>query len=58
MPTRIQIKMFMTVTQLLEFVDRWSDILEGVDLDCIYLDFAKAFDTVPYPRLLGKFTDG
>ena len=43
------------VTQLLEVVEHWSDILEkGGDIDCIYLDFAKAFNTVPYKRLLQK----
>ena len=43
------------VTQILEVVEHWSEILEqGGNLDCIYLDFAKAFDTVPYQRLLQK----
>jgi len=43
------------VTQLLEVVDHWSEVIEqGGKLDCIYLDFAKAFDTVPYQRLLQK----
>jgi hypothetical protein len=33
----------------------WSDILDcGGSVDIIYLDFAKAFDTVPHKRLLGK----
>ena len=44
-----------SVTQLLEVVEHWSDILEkGGAIDCIYLDIAKAFDTVPYKRLLQK----
>jgi len=43
------------VTQLLEVVEHWSEILEnGGSVDCIYLDFAKAFDTVPYLRLIHK----
>ena len=43
------------VTQLLEVVNTWSEVLErGDNLDCIYLDFAKAFDTVPFKRLLHK----
>jgi len=42
-------------TQLLEVIDHWSEILEeGGQLDCIYLDFAKAFDTVPHQRLMKK----
>ena len=43
------------VTQLLEVIEEWSDILErGGNIDCIYLDFQKAFDTVPFRRLLEK----
>ena len=42
-------------TQLLEVIEEWSDILDrGGNIDCIYLDFAKAFDTVPHQRLLLK----
>ena len=45
-----------TVTNLLEFYDKVSDILQGRDgwADCIYLDFQKAFDSVPHERLLEK----
>ena len=43
------------VTQLLEVIEKWSEILEeGGSVDCIYLDFAKAFDTVPHQRLTKK----
>jgi len=43
------------VTQLLEVIEEWTDILDrGGNIDCIYLDFAKAFDTVPHQRLLRK----
>lgn len=43
------------VTQLLEVIEVWTDILErGSNVDCVYLDFAKAFDTVPFKRLLLK----
>lgn len=43
------------VTQLLEIMEEWSEILDkGGKVDCIYLDFAKAFDTVPHQRLLIK----
>ena len=38
-----------TVTQLLNYLDRCIDkVVRGNVVDCIYLDFAKAFDTVPH----------
>lgn len=44
-----------TVTQLLKYLDSCIDkIVRGNVVDCIYLDFAKAFDTVPHKRLLNK----
>eukprot|EP00112_Aurelia_sp_Birch-Aquarium-sp1_P026342 Seg9297.1 transcript_id=Seg9297.1/GoldUCD/mRNA.D3Y31 product="putative RNA-directed DNA polymerase from transposon X-element" protein_id=Seg9297.1/GoldUCD/D3Y31 len=43
------------VTQLLDTIDSWSKVLdEGSSLDAVYMDFAKAFDTVPHERLLVK----
>ena len=43
------------VTQLLAVLDSWTLALdEGENIDTIYLDFAKAFDTVPHQRLLMK----
>jgi hypothetical protein len=43
------------VTQLLEIVEIWSDLIDqGIPFDCIYLDFAKAFDKVPHIRLCHK----
>ena len=43
------------ILQLLKVVDEWSkDIDENKQIDCIYLDFRKAFDTVPHKRLLKK----
>ena len=44
-----------TSTQLLKFIDDClqSSVAGGV-VDAIYLDFAKAFDTMPHRRLIGK----
>ena len=42
-------------TQLLELMEIWTNLIEkGESWDCIYLDFAKAFDKVPHQRLLQK----
>ena len=44
-----------TSTQLLKYLDECIEsIVNGQVVDTIYLDFAKAFDTVPHCRLLGK----
>lgn len=46
------------MTQLLQVLDKWSEILdEGGSVDVIYLDLAKAFDTVPHQRLLRKLSN-
>ena len=43
------------VTQLLEIMEIWTALLdEGGGLDVAYLDFRKAFDSVPHQRLLMK----
>jgi ribonuclease P/MRP protein subunit RPP40 len=43
------------MTQLLVVVEEWSSLLDqGYPVDSIYLDFRKAFDTVPHQRLLKK----
>ena len=43
-------------TQLLAVLESWTKILdeEGGCIDSIYLDFQKAFDTVPHRRLMMK----
>lgn len=44
-----------TTTQLLNYLNKCIDkIVEGNVVDSIYLDFAKAFDSVPHKRLLHK----
>ncbi|CAG2208047.1 unnamed protein product [Mytilus edulis] len=43
------------VSQLLEVLDEWSELIDsGFPLDSIFLDFSKAFDTVPHQRLFLK----
>ena len=44
-----------TILQLLSVLDRWTEILdEGGVIDAVYMDFQKAFDTVPHRRLIEK----
>ena len=44
-----------TVLQLLHVFDKWTDIIDrGGAIDCIYMDFQKAFNKVPHKRLLSK----
>jgi hypothetical protein len=40
-----------TVLQLLQVLDKWTEILDKYDcVDTIYCDFIKAFDKVPHPK--------
>ena len=43
------------ILQLLKVVDEWSKYIDmNKQIDCIYLDFQKVFDTVPHKRHLNK----
>ena len=44
-----------TTLQLLKVLDDWAEIMDNNgQVDIIYMDFMKAFDQVPYKRLLQK----
>ena len=44
-----------TSLQLLTVLEEWTKVLDmGYTVDCIYMNYKKAFDTVPHRRLLGK----
>ena len=46
-----------TTTNLLEALDHWMEALShSIPVDVIYLDYAKAFDTVPHERLLQQIS--
>ena len=44
-----------TSLQLLTVLDKWTESIDqGHPVDCIYMDYQKAFDTVPHKRLINK----
>ena len=44
-------------TQLLEAMDQWTNILDdNGSIDIVYMDYMKAFDSVPHRRLLLKLS--
>lgn len=44
-----------TITNLIETLDYWTHMLnEGENIDVVYCDFRKAFDSVPHERLMLK----
>ena len=46
-----------TQLQQLEVLDKWTEALdEGHSIDYVYMDYVKAFDTVPHRRLLYKLS--
>jgi len=46
------------LTNLLETLESWTRILDaGYGIDVIYLDYKKAFDTVPHRRLISNSKD-
>ena len=47
-----------TVTALLSTIHEWLQLLEaGMDICAVFLDYRKAFDSVPHAPLIGKLVD-
>ena len=54
-PLKMDMKDRSCQTNLISFYEEVSKTLDrGVAVDVVYLDFAKAFDTVPHARLMCK----
>ncbi len=48
-------KGYSCTTQLLEAMEDWTDAIDNKEeVDILYIDLRKAFDTVPHQRLLRK----
>ena len=43
-----------TVLQLLRITEEWKSNLDLGQIDCVYMDFEKAFDKVPHRCLINK----
>ena len=43
----------LSTLQLSRVLDKWTEALDaGHSVDCVYMDYAKTFDTVPHGRLI------
>ena len=46
-----------TTMQLLTVLDKWTEALDaGHSINCVYMDYAKAFDTVSHRRFIYKLS--
>ena len=44
-----------TSIQLIRVLEEWTEAIDkGHGVDCVYMDYQKAFDTVPHKRLISK----
>ena len=51
----IFVKGHSTALQLLNVIDSWTKALDrGECIAVVYLDFMKAFDTIPHKRMIGE----
>ena len=47
----------LQLLEVIEVIDKWTEALdEGHSIDCVYIDYAQAFDTVCHRRLIYKLS--